>query len=960
MTNDNWAILEAAFTNASELQGDERIRMLAGFAEAHPDLVRQLRDLLAADCQDDQLLKSPIAATAESLAESAVDPWINRCIGTWTIRSRIADGGMGAVFLAERSDQQYEQTVALKIMTAQLLAKDAIARFRAERQILAGLNHPNIAKLLDGGSTDENLPYLVLEYIDGMPIDQYCDQQKLGINDRLALFVKTCHAVDYAHRNLIVHRDLKPNNILVDASGEPKLLDFGIAKLLETNSTHQTMAMTREGTRLMTPEYASPEQVRGETLTIGTDVYALGVLLFRLLTGQSPYDIPLESRRDMEQAIIESSPRRPSTVVTTPITAGRTSAAIRPEEAGHSRSTSPARLQKRLLGDLDNIVLKTLQKDPERRYPTARQLADDIERYLRHEPVHARADSWRYRSSKFIRRHLRPLAVAATFFLVITALISFYTWQLAQERDRAHLAATQSDEVSRFLISLFQSASPFQADGDTPTAIELLEKGIERVDALAEQPSLQGHLYRVMGDSIYGLGDYELALRLQQQSLTVLGPFADDDPLSYADSLTSLAETQRNLDRLDEALTNTQRAIEIRKATLGATHEAVAYDMTLLASIHNDAYRDEEALTTFEEAFAIKRQTSTDDDAITLDILGGMAVSLDYLGRYAEAAKLNVEAIALTRRIKGNQDPNLVIRMNNLVLVYLRQSRFDEAYAVSAEAIPLARLIWPANHPQLVNVLKAHAATLRMTGRFAESRKIIEEMHNIAKANSGENSLIFARTYYDLGQLDYSEGRYEDAIAAYQRGLDIAAAVQGAEGEWVIMMMIYLGNAKAFAGYAGEAETLLRQSLSKQSLVGRSHALNARVSLARLLSESGRFEEAETLFRDAIAEQEQNVGTVRGSLVRIYAPAAAHYRRTGNLDQSLHYAALGNDIAHADLPAGHWFGADAVAEYGHTLKALNRHQESQQYFREARDAFRAAFGPDNARVLELERLLATK
>ncbi|MEL7311828.1 MAG: serine/threonine-protein kinase, partial [Pseudomonadota bacterium] len=301
--SDAWDIVKTAFARASELDGAERATFLEAFKQEHPELFAQLQELLSADTND-QPIQEKIAETARSLADQADDPWVGRMIGVWQLERRIGEGGMGAVFLAKRADEAFEQTAALKLMTSRVLGRESITRFRAERQFLAKLSHPNIAQLLDGGSTEDDQPYLVMEYIDGVSIDRYCDDNRLSIRDRLRLFEKVCDTVDYAHRNLIVHRDLKPGNILVDRRGEPKLLDFGIAKLLDTQDVDQTMAMTREGRLLLTPEYASPEQVRGEPPTVAADVYALGVLLYRLLTGYSPYGVTRLSGVELEKAIV--------------------------------------------------------------------------------------------------------------------------------------------------------------------------------------------------------------------------------------------------------------------------------------------------------------------------------------------------------------------------------------------------------------------------------------------------------------------------------------------------------------------------------------------------------------------------------------------------------------------------------------------------------------------------------
>jgi serine/threonine protein kinase len=315
MTRDDWQAIEAAFGKAVSLAAGERERFVGEFDHDHPGLGPQLQRLLEADDKGETELRVRIGEAARDVAGNAADPWIGRDVGAWKITKRLAGGGMGAVFLAERSDGEFRQVAAVKVMAAQLLHPEAVSRFKSERQILANLAHPYIARLIDGGSTDEGLPFLVMEYVEGQPIDVYCEQNELPVEERLALFCRVCDAVDYAHRRLIVHRDLKPGNILVDAKGDPKLLDFGIAKLLHPELSLMRAGATRLEERVLTPEYASPEQVRGDPVTTASDVYSLGVLLYELLSGHAPYRLAGLSLHEVSRVICEVDPRKPSTVI---------------------------------------------------------------------------------------------------------------------------------------------------------------------------------------------------------------------------------------------------------------------------------------------------------------------------------------------------------------------------------------------------------------------------------------------------------------------------------------------------------------------------------------------------------------------------------------------------------------------------------------------------------------------
>ncbi|HVF17462.1 MAG TPA: serine/threonine-protein kinase, partial [Steroidobacteraceae bacterium] len=391
---------------------------------------------------------------------------VGSVIGHYRVVSVLGHGGMGQVLLAERADDQFRHKVAIKLVRHGLLSKQVRARLKIERQILAALDHPNIARLLDGGTTSTGVPYIVMEYIDGKPIDKYCDDERLSIRDRLKLFRQVCSAVHYAHQNLIVHRDLKPSNILVTSDGTPKLLDFGIAKLLDTRQFANTMAVTHLDSRLLTPDHASPEQVRGETITTASDTYVLGVLLYELLTARKPLLIRNERLSDLERAICEEAPL--------PLDYGlRSSEQLPPEflqEICVHRSTTPARLRKELRGDLRNIVAMALRKEPDRRYPSVEQFSADIGRYLDAMPISARRDTWAYRAQKFTRRHSLAVAMAVLAFVALTGFAIITSIQARRiSEERAH-----AEEVSSFLIDVFEQADPERARGEEITVEEVL------------------------------------------------------------------------------------------------------------------------------------------------------------------------------------------------------------------------------------------------------------------------------------------------------------------------------------------------------------------------------------------------------------------------------------------------------------------------------------------------------
>ncbi len=489
MDAEAWLQIKAAFSRALELPPDERAAYLQSLAD--PAVRAEVASLLASHRDADDLMEIPAVRLVDDLPDDPeCDPWIGKEIGAYHVISRIGRGGMGVVYRAVRIGDHFMKYVALKVVRAGIASEDAIRRFKTERQILASLQHDNIAGLLDGGTTESGLPYLIMEYINGKPIDEYCDAGHLSIHERLKLFQSICAAVQYAHQNLVVHRDIKPGNILVTPDGVPKLLDFGIAKLLEPQPGFQTVDPT-VAFRPMTPEYASPEQIRGESITTASDIYSLGIVLYLLLTGHPPYCMDRTTPHELARIILETEPERPSTalrhVKEIKETEGQP-AHVTPESIAMVRRERPKTLQRRLSGDLDNIVLKALRKDPARRYVSVAQFSEDIGRHLDGLPVIARKDTLSYRASKFLKRHRAGVAaVAAIFFLLIAGMIAT-TWQARVARVQREIANRRFEDVRSLANSLIFDVH--DAIQDLPGSIQarqlLVRKALQYLDNLSK------------------------------------------------------------------------------------------------------------------------------------------------------------------------------------------------------------------------------------------------------------------------------------------------------------------------------------------------------------------------------------------------------------------------------------------------------------------------------------------
>ncbi|MEM0963921.1 MAG: serine/threonine-protein kinase, partial [Bacteroidota bacterium] len=541
MRSDRWHAIEQLFSRAADLDPADRSTFLEAEArtpDGDPDLAlrEEVERLLALDASGGGLLDRPLVTPV------AVPPEA----GPWRLLERIGEGGMGEVWRAERADGAFEQTAAVKLARPGLAA-DIADRFRAERQILATLEHPAIARLLDGGSASDGRPYFALEFVDGEPITTYCDHHRLGVNERLALFVEACEAVAYAHARLVVHRDLKPSNVLVGTVGadaDPagatggersprvRLLDFGIAKLLVPDAEQ-----TQTGRQLMTPAYAAPEQRHGGSVTTAADVYALGVLLYELLSGSRPdADVPTRPSEAVTTSMATGG-RLPPDPAGGPSVVGRPAGGATPgADASSLRSTTSERLARRLRGDLDTICLKALRADPDRRYRSAAELAADVQRHLDGLPVEARPESASYRVGKFVRRHAAGTTAAVVALLAILGGAGVALWQAAEadrQRDRALAEATRAERVSGFVAGLFQDTNGLEANGDTITARQMLDRGLARLARL-DDPAARGDLLIALSGIYSDLGQSEIADSAATQAVLAFRSAGDSTMVARA------------------------------------------------------------------------------------------------------------------------------------------------------------------------------------------------------------------------------------------------------------------------------------------------------------------------------------------------------------------------------------------------------------------------------------------
>ena len=629
-SRDRWQVLSPYLDRALELADGERDAWLESLRAEDPDLASEVEALLEErralsreGFLEDDPLKPPVPA---SLA--------GQKIGAYTLISPIGQGGMGSVWLARRSDGRFEGQAAVKLLHVSLVGRAGETRFEREGNILARLTHPNIARLVDAGVSSIGQPYLVLEYVLGEPIDRYCDATALPVEGRLRLFLDVLAAVAHAHANLIVHRDIKPSNVLVTRDGRVKLLDFGIAKLLEEEGdAGEATALTREGGRALTPEYAAPEQVTGGAITTATDVHALGTLLYVLLTGRHPAQASRGSTVELVKAIVDTEPRRLSDIVA----ATRGPAPESVHRNAQTRSASPDGLRRLLKGDLDTIVAKTLKKNPSERYASVTALADDLRHYLAHEPIAARPDTLAYRAAKFARRNRRGVAAAAAAVLLLVGLVGFYTVRLARERDRARLEAQKAAKVSELLAGLLTGADPYASrkDAKEVTVRGLLDAGAARVRReLAGQPEVKAEMLSVMGRTYQRLGEPDKARPLLEEALSTRRRILGPRNAEVAESLNDLGVLLREKGDTAAAEPLLVEALATRRKVLGREHRDVAVTLVELGRLYSDrgSGSEQRAEPLFREALEIRRKVLGNEEHETATSMNELALLLWHKG----------------------------------------------------------------------------------------------------------------------------------------------------------------------------------------------------------------------------------------------------------------------------------------------------------------------------------------
>ncbi|MEO7916151.1 MAG: serine/threonine-protein kinase [Dokdonella sp.] len=764
MDTENWKRVRALFDALVELPPEQWSARLDELGIDDPALRDEVMALLRADGED--VVRTVIDEQAPgvlhdlSQRENAVEQQRleGQTVGVFRLVREVGQGGMGTVWLATRVDGEFEQKVAVKLIRTGWDAAAMIGRFRAERQILAHLNHPNIAHLIDGGVTDDGRPWLALEYVDGIDQRSYCDEHQLDIAARLKLFRTVCAAVSHAHAHLVVHRDLKPSNLLVNRSGAIKLLDFGIAKLIDRDSSHASLQ------RVFTPEYAAPEQVRGEVVTIAVDVYALGLLLYELLTGRRPYKVKNSTPAAYERAILDQEPTRPS------LAFASDDDAIDLAERALQREMSPQSLRRELRGDLDAIVLKALRKQPEQRYASVADFSADIENHLRRRPVLARRGGWRYRASRFLRRHA---IAAASVSLAVAALVTGLVIAL-QQRDLARVEANKSERVLNFMVDNFRLADPSTSGGAKITARELLDRGSQRISAALEDvPEAHAELLETMGQAYAGIGEFDQSLELYEPALTLRESLRD--PVALAQALLFKASALKNQTRNAESLAvNEQARALIADFPSGKEGRAVEAKILDLGALHLFvAKKYQAALSAWKETYAIKRELYGALDERTLDTQMMISRVMGSQGDVDGSIAKIKEAIAQIKLAQPPRKAQLYEAYNALGTAESKRERYDIAEAANRESVALGVEVYGPDHWYVAISFNNLGRDLNDQKRHLDAIEPLTEAVRIARKALPPTHGFSAAALKNLAAAEFGARRYAEAKRDYESVLAI-------------------------------------------------------------------------------------------------------------------------------------------------------------------------------------------
>jgi serine/threonine-protein kinase len=849
MDSARWDRIQTLFHEAADLPERERDHFLQDACQGDEPLMANVLAMLREDSRGASLLDRDVANLAQRIIGNGTLPAAPVAnFGPYRIVKPLGEGGMGVVYLAARDD--LGSLAAIKILRDAWLSPARRERFLSEQRTLAQLNHPSIARIYDADTLADGTPWFVMEYVDGLPLTEYCRRRQSSIPERLRSFRSVCEAVQHAHQHAIIHRDLKPSNILVKPDGTVRLLDFGIAKHL--GGLDQPVDRTLTGLSLMTPAYAAPEQVRNGPVGVYTDVYSLGVILYELLAGRLPFDLSNRTPAEAASVIVEGQPHKPS--------------------AGAQAAAS-----KTAWADLDVLCLTAMHKDPERRYRSVEALIRDIDHYLNGEPLEARPDSLRYRLGKFERRNRRALTVAAVVLTAILALVAVFTLRLAAARTRTLAEAARTQRIQRFMLNLFgdQTAGP----ADDLRVVTLLDRGVEEARILDREPAVQAELYQTLGGLYQQLGKLDRADALLASALDRRRAIYGREHPEVAESLIALGLLRIRQARLDEAERLVREGFDMSRRLLPANDPAVAKATSALGKVLEHRGRYSQAITVLEEA--IRLQSAHGAAAPDLaESLTELANTQFYLGHYDISDSLNRRLLAMHRQMYGGRHPLVADDLINLSAIQYNLGHYPEAEAFARQALDIYQSWYGKDHPEVASSLTFLGQALGREERYNEAEEALRRALAIQERVYGPVHTQVALALNELANVEMKRGKLDEAEARFRRAVDIYRTVNGDRHYSVAIALSNLGGVYLERKQYARAEQLLREVIVRFTEALSANHLNtgvAQLRLGRTLLREHRYGEAETHLLagyDIIARQTSpSIGwlrTARQDLIALY------------------------------------------------------------------------------------------
>ena len=805
----NWDLIESILNTVLLLPRAKRVEYVEKQYGGNQPLINEVLELLSSIDQSEEFFSDAYRTQDIILSQIATHSehkeTNNNLTGTvidkYKIEKLISHGGMGTVYIAERCDGLYKQKVALKLIRHGMDTPDNISRFEKERFILSGLNHPNIAGLIDGGVSNFGLPYLVMEYVNGVPIDEYCDQNRLEIKKRIELFNTICKTVQYAHNNMVIHRDLKPDNILVDKNGVVKILDFGIAKLLQ-DGLGNIPDQTNVSQHILTPGYGAPEQLLGEPVTTATDTYSLGILLYRLLTGTAPYDFKESSFIKQQNLIVTKKPDKPSVSFNNLNFDQRV-------KLSDLRNSDPKKVYQELKADLDAIICKSLRKEPGSRYQTADALSDDLKRYLSNVPVLAHKGDLHYKASKFIRRNYKIFSVAALFFITFVSLSLYHTHRISVERNQAQTEAKKAEQITSLLFDLFEASDPGEATGDTITAQELLYRGINRAEMLQEQPALQAQMYHVIGQIFYRMGNYTEARPLLESANILYenyyGPHHPETAMSLG-NLGSLTGAEGDYKTAEKLLAYAVNILKDARITNNSGKASLLHEFANVKRRQGDFIKAEELL---RQGYDLINRHYGPDHVETINLRFSYGTILFNTGKYSEAETIYREVLAKRQSLLGDKHPDLAQTQNSLAALLMNTGNFDEAEILFNQAYKVRLNTLGQWHPHTLLTLNNLAFLNREIGNFEIAIEIFSQVLDARIRYSGKEHTSTAITYFGWGELYSMINRPEKARELFEKALPIFEQSFSDRHSFTIRTRMNIGQTYLYSDNYEAAEELI-------------------------------------------------------------------------------------------------------------------------------------------------------